>query len=99
MKKEFEKIVKFEIKEKDINIFNSKLENYKKIIQMIENFDFDKYKEYLDDDYMFYMNTISLKFSDLRNDEYEDYDQEQLEKIIKCPVEFKNEYVSLKNEK
>ncbi|MDE5651443.1 MAG: hypothetical protein K2H80_00030 [Ureaplasma sp.] len=99
MKKEFEKIVKFEIKEKDLNIFNSKLDNYEKIIKIIENFNFDNYKEYLDKDYMSYKNTINLNFCDLRDDKPEDCNEEKLKRLVECPAEFKNEYVSLKNEK
>lgn len=99
MTKEFEKIVKFKINENDEKIFKSKVENYDKIIQLIENFNFDKYQEYLDDDYMQYSNTISLNFSDLREDESKSCDEEELKRITSCPVKFENEYVSLKNEK
>lgn len=99
MTKEFEKIVKFKINENDEKIFNSKVENYDKIVQLIENFNFDKYQEYLDDDYMKYSNTISLNFSDLREDKSKSCDKEELKRITSCTVKFENEYVSLKNEK
>ncbi len=99
MNKEFEKVVKFKINENDEKIFISKNDGYNKIIELIENFNFNKYQEYLDDDYMQYSNTVTLNFSDLREDKPKNCSKEELEKITNCAVKFENEYVSLKNEK
>lgn len=99
MSKDFEKIVKFNINENDEKTFNNKIDGYNKIIELIENFDFNKYQEYLDEDYMLYSNTNTLKFSELRDDEPKSCSEDKLKKITNCAVNFKNEYVSLKNEK